>query len=312
MNTDIRRAFEKYLAEVRRRKPSTIEVYCHEVGSFFKWRAENAQEGPIEEIQQGRLEDYLNACRNRGNSFKALAGKRSALLAFFDYAVWAHIRPDNPGAGIELPGTENDLNAVFSRDDVLRLFNACDVKKEVGLRDSVMLALAAFAGLGSGDISRLRIEQIEDKGNRVDIAIAPIKGKLRRVPLWPAPSLLIKDMVISRLAQGARKGDTLLVSHRGNRLAARDLARILKVIAKRAKMRRPQLTILMLRNTCVVSCRSVRGFDAAKIKARMGWRSTSPLNTHVFREREVLQRYRSLEGYWIDFERWLRNAHHAG
>lgn len=305
MNIDVK-VFGKHLAEVRRLKPSSIRRYRAEVETFFRWTAEIGQEDSIEQISRELVEKYLDACRSRRNGAQTLQNKLSALTVFFDFATWSRIRTDNPCVGIEPFRPENDLAASFSRSDVLRLFQHCNMTEAAGLRDTALLVLGAFCGLGSGEISRLSVDHLKDDGKTVEVSVVKPKGENRTIRIWETASIPLRRLLTARLVQGACKGDPLLASHRRNRLPASELDRLLKDIAARAGMRRPQLTITMLKNAHVEALRSVQGYDASKIKARMGWRSFTPLERHVLIQKQSAQKHASLETYWFEVSKWIK------
>jgi site-specific recombinase XerD len=306
------KTFEKHLSTVKGLKPSSIRRYSAEVAAFFKWGAENGWDGCVEEMRRERIEGYLKSCLNRGNGTQTLRNKLVAVQNFSDFLVYSHIITNDPTAGIDRPEPKNDLTASFSREDVLRLFRECDLTTEIGLRNATLLALAAFAGLGSGEISRLCVEHVKVDGKNVEIIVVKVNGENRTIRLWEAPSILIQKFLTARLGRGARKGEAFLTSHRGKRLAASDLDHLIKDLSARAKMRRPQITITMLRHAHITSLRSVQGYDPAKIAARMGWRSLHPIGRHLFWQKKINPKYLSLEGYWFEFTKWIRNSHRAG
>ena len=310
MNIDLN-LFGKYLSAVKRLKPSSIKRYRAEVSTFFKWGAENGWDGCLEDIQQERIEAYLSAGRTRGNGAQTLRNKLVAIQNFSDFLMYSHIITNDPTAGIDRPEPKNDLTASFGREDVLRLLSGCNITTEIGLRNATLLVLSAFGGLGSGEISRLCLEHFTDDGKSIEVTVVKMKGENRTIRFWESPSIVLRRYLSARLRQGDHKGGAFLVSHRGNRLAASDLDYLIKDLAARAKIRRPQITITMLRNAYIISLRSVQGYGAAKIADQMGWRSLNPIDRHLFSQKQIVPKYLSLEAYWFEFTKWIRNPRYA-
>jgi site-specific recombinase XerD len=302
--------FEQHLQELYSLRASSIKNYQARVLEFFNFRAEHAQDGPVHEIKGEDVKTYLEDCGKRGNGNQCRAMKLTVLRRFFQYLVFIKIIVQDPTEDLCRPASQNDLMHSFTRDEVLLLFEKCDIS-EKGLRDKVFLVMGAFAGLRVGEIVRFNVEQVQDDGKEIDLGVAKDKkGENRIVRLWSAPSTIVRALLAARLAQGARKGDPLLVSYlksgrpRGNRrLTACSCDRLLKGLAERANIQRAVIKTDMLRVTHILSLHHIRGYDTARITERMGWKIIGSQARYfpLVRREDIHHEYESLDDYWSAF-----------
>jgi len=308
--------FEKHLRVLRGLQASSTGRYRAHVGEFFKWRAGNAQDGPLSSITLRDIESYMTWCFYRGNGNQARRTKLVALQSFFRYAVYAGILAADPTKDIPRPRADKTMMHTFTREEVLRLFAQIDITREKGLRDAVVLIFAAFAGFRISEIIHFNLDHITDDGKDLDLhVIKTKKGENRTVYLWKSPSRFVRRLLSARLAdRDARGSDPLFVSYhrnglpRGNRrITAPVLDRLLKELAQRAGIRKPAIKMHMLRATSANTLQSVRGYTLPAIMERMGWKDLSTAGRYLVHRERIHHEYKSLHEYWFDFTKiWTK------
>lgn len=93
------------------------------------------------------------------------------------------------------------LPAFISQEDVQRLLDAPDIGTRMGLRDRAMLLLMARLGLRAGDVTSMRLADIDWQG-----ATITVTGKGRRESRLPLPQD-VGDAILSWLSDGRPASD---------------------------------------------------------------------------------------------------------
>lgn len=310
--------FERQMRQQEGLSGLTVASYCTKAKDFLRWLAENrpagggegretADEG-LQSITRQDVEAYLEHCFVIGNKNQTRLTKLTALRKLFRYLVYENIVPEDITARIPRPKIRKGLVQKFTQADILSLFSAVDISTEKGLRDTVILILGAFCGLRISEIIKLNTNDIIDAGGSVDINIVNTKhGANRVVYLWKSPSLFIFQWLTIRLSQGARPSDPFLVAYRKGdtptqiRPTQVGVGRLIKKYATIANIRKPAVTMHMLRATHASDLRHVRGYDVFTIADRLGHKDITTTGRYVPVRDRISKEYPSLASYWHDF-----------
>jgi len=300
--------FNKHLLVARGLAPSSAKAYCRHVTEFFSWRAGNAIDGPV---TRRDIESYLNWCFTRGNGNTTRTTKTVALQNYFRFLVYSDIQSDDPTAALPRTRTTKSFMLTFSTAEILRMFAQCDITTEKGTRDASFLILGAFAGFRVSEITGFRIEQLQDDGKEITLVIPRTKrGAGRSVYLWKAPGMIIRELLIQRIAAGARTGDPILVGFyrgdkpRGNhRLSSKALDTLIKTLCRKAGIRKPAVRCHMLRATHANDLQHVRGYTLPSIMERLGWVNLETAARYLVHRERIHKEHKSLHEYWMDFGR---------
>lgn len=294
---------------------ATTEAYCSKVIEFQLW-AKEKDLIDIQEITRQDVEKYLEWCFYRGNSNSTRVTKLIAIQRFFRYLTYEEIIPKDITIEIPRPRVRRNFIQKFTKEDILKFFSALNITTEKGLRDVIILILAAFAGLRLGEIVKLRLYDIMDHGKSVDICIPEAIGKQqssRQVYLWKAPSLFVQQWIATRLSHGAKAEDPLIISYRsggrgrgggkptGRRMLACNVDSFIKNLAGKAGVRKPAIKMHMFRATHASDLRQIYGYDIAAIAERLGHKNISTTDRYLPARGRVQKIYPSLHVYWLDF-----------
>lgn len=319
--------FEQHLRVLWGLQPSSTGRYRAHVAEFFTWRRENDIHTPFAAAESRELqlevEDYLTWCYRKGNSNTTRLAKLTAIQNYFRYLMHNRELAADPTADIPKPPADSSGMLTFTRPEVLRMFGTIDITLEKGLRDTVFLILGAFAGFRVSEITKFNIEDVIDDGEQIDLDIPKTKKKAHRtVWIWKAPGAFIRQLVLARLAQGAKTGDPLLVSYKkngtpresasdhpgaGRRLTTCSCDRLLKKLAIRAGIRKAAVKTHMLRATHANDLQLIRGYGLPQILERMGWKHLSTAERYLVRRERIHRTYNNLHEYWIEFTKiWTK------
>lgn len=331
--------FERHLRILQALSDKSIQSYRAKVEEFFNWKKNNIPPVSSQEIthpvpsghpsQEGiaftrqDIEAYLEYCYYKGNGNQTRFTKLIALQKYFRYLVYERIIKEDVTAMIPRPKVSRKFVQKFSKDDVLGFFRVVNITTEKGLRDIVILILAAFCGLRVNEIIELSMNDIIDDGKSLDINVIDSKHNSNRVVyLWKAPSLFVRQWLSIRLTQGAKAGDPFLVSYwksgkfRGDgtrRLTSVAIGKIVKRYAKMANIRKARVHIHMFRATHASDLRYIRGYDIAAIAQRLGHKHISSTDRYLPSRERIHREYRSLAEYWQEFTNlWTRKEDKGG
>jgi site-specific recombinase XerD len=133
----------------------------------------------------------------------------------------------------------------------------------------------------------------------------------RRVILWKVPGSFIRRYLMIRISQRARGSDPFLVSYnwskpKGRRLTSAAIDRLIKNLAKGAKIRKAEIHAHMFRATHANDLQQIRGYTLPAIMERLGWLDLSTAGRYLVRRERVHREYSSLHEYWKEFSRIWR------
>lgn len=313
--------FGRHLLVLQALSDMTIQSYQAKISDFFAWYEKksldaDANNNSLPEISRKDIEAYLEYCFYKGNGNQTRFTKLIALKKYFRYLVYEGVMKEDITALIPSPKLSRKFVQKFSTEDVLAFFRAVNVATEKGLRDAVILILAAFCGFRVSEITSLNLNDIIDDGKSLDINVIDSKHNSNRVVyLWKAPSLFVRQWLTVRIAQNARACDPFLVSYRksdkvkgtGKRLTSVSVNKLVKKYADMANIRKPRVHVHMFRATHASDLRSIEGYDIPAIAERLGHKHISSTDRYFPSRGRIHRKYRSLAAYWQGFTNlWAR------
>ena len=160
----------------------TVEAYHREVGNWIKWC--EARDSAPEKAQRFHLEAFREEMKRRGLAIPTRAHKLSIIRRFYESAIYAGLREDNPAgrvwAGKDLSSPEDKLN-VLSEGALLALVDSLPDEGLSGLRDRLVVALMAAHGLRRVEIHRLNHENVDGDLKSLQPGSLLVDGKGHRV-----------------------------------------------------------------------------------------------------------------------------------
>lgn len=104
---------------------------------------------------QEELSDYQQSLSRNGMATSTIARRVSALRQFYRFELEDGLRENNPAAQITAPQTARKLPDALTRDEVVRLLDACDGDTDRDIRDLCLIELIYSAGLRASEICAL-------------------------------------------------------------------------------------------------------------------------------------------------------------
>ncbi|RYG63875.1 hypothetical protein EON80_20335 [bacterium] len=258
--SDIHTAFARFLrVDVANGDATqdTIDSYYREVATWVRW-CESKKIEPSS-ARRYHIEAYREELKERGLCVSTRAHKLSIIRRFYESAVHAGLRKDNPAlrvrAGKDLTLPEDKIRALSERS-LAALVQSLPAHGLAGRRDRAVVALMAAHGLRRIEIHRLDHESIRGDLSSSEPGFLTVDGKghkIRRVHLrpdtWATLSLYIGEKQIAHYpTEGA-----LFVGHgnngRGERLSRVSINAIVDKYLNAAHLKRIGVSCHALRHT---------------------------------------------------------------
>jgi len=308
MITDHIPDFERHVKVHGGLQDSTTCIYTAKIRQFGTWLVAESRSCDPAHITPRDVEDFLEYCFYCGNSNETRLTKLVAIRKFMRYMLYKGLISEDPTAHIPKPKIKKRFIQKFTQVEIMRIFSAIDLRTEKGFRDFVILMVAAFAGPRIDEIISLRFEDVtEDRKSLLNLNFIGKFEKERQVYLWKIPSDILRIWLSIRLTHRAKASDPLFVSYcrgsclKGHRLTHSAVDAMLKARAVAAGVRKPKISMHMLRATHASDLRHIHGYDTPAIAERLGHESIATTDRYMPSRERIHRIYPSLAAYWEDF-----------
>lgn len=156
--------------------PASQQWYRNRLGAFFTWAGEQGIDA-VEGITAPLVRRYLDY-RRPGLSSHTLHGHARAIKAFLNWAVFEGLLDEVVPKRIALPKREQKVIAVFTDDQLDRLFAACEQP-----RDAAILAVLLDTGVRAAELCSLTLDNTHFTPEGAYLLIRGKGRKEREVPL---------------------------------------------------------------------------------------------------------------------------------
>ncbi|WP_018755220.1 tyrosine-type recombinase/integrase [Paenibacillus terrigena] len=253
VNIDLFAEKEKYLytKRIEKRAPKTIDAYRQVLDQFTKWYAESEHSEINSEVMREYIH-YLSFEKKRwddhptsptgvkGLSTRTINNVIRNLKIFFNYLVSERIILNSPMDSVKYQLEEKDTFEVFTDQDVITLLNAPNRRVYTGLRDYVMMLVLVDTGLRIKELTGLLISDIDFKLNQIVVRAEIAKTKMTRVA--PISKITAKELEKLISYMNVEDNDYLWLTQFGERYFGDTFGKMLKLYAKRAKLKGPRVS----------------------------------------------------------------------
>ena len=296
--------FEQYLPRIKGSSGQTVKAYRDTVRLFLPFAAQY-HSLKISSLKVNHLSpalilaflDYLelerhNKATTRNQRLAAL--KSLAKMIRFLY-------PEKRGLAqriLDIPQkrTQKPFVGFLYPEEILKVFQAVDLKKKEGFRDSAILHLLHDSGARASEIATLNLDSF-DSHNKT-LAILGKANRYRLIALWPKTTELIKNYITNyRPDPKPLYRHRLFINQRGKELTRHGIYHLCKkylclaLPAKRLKTIHP---VHSFRHSCAVNMLA-SGESLSDIKNRLGHENiqstTVYLQLDLTRRREVQKKF---------------------
>jgi integrase/recombinase XerC len=229
---DAIRAFMTFLAVERQASPETIRSYRSDLQQLttFLIQAQPVPKRPrsleIGGVTTDSLRAYLHWLDRRGEKASSLARKLACLRSFYRFHVREGTVAKNPAEDIRSPKLPKTLPRVLTKDDANALMEFPKGVAPLSLRDRAILETLYSTGARVSEAVGLNLGDL----NQAD-GLVHLRGKGRKERIVPIGDVALHAIQAYRhslkhTAERARAAMPLFLNHRGGRLTARSVARL--------------------------------------------------------------------------------------
>jgi site-specific recombinase XerD len=182
--------------------------------------------------------------------------KLSIIRRFYDAAVKAELRPDNPAASVkggkDMTPPEEKMKAL-TRGALIRLAETIPNNTITGVRDRLIIALMAVHGLRRVEVVRLDHKHLQDEDGVVSLQIHGKGNKIRSIFLRQDTYTTLQTYLKAKRMAGHPEEGALFISFsnrtRGSRISRRSLNDIVDQYLDAASLKKTGVSCHALRHT---------------------------------------------------------------
>ncbi|MFH1744255.1 MAG: tyrosine-type recombinase/integrase [bacterium] len=159
--------YARWMESERGFAPATIDWRCRHLRNFLRWY--EAKKRSISFVKIEDIDAFLTACGKKGWSRRTVVGSASALRTFFRFAGMRGWCSPSIAEAIQGPRlfSQENLPSGPAWEDVKRLIASMDTNRPSDIRDRAMIMLFAIYGLRAGEVSKLLLDDIDWKNDRM-------------------------------------------------------------------------------------------------------------------------------------------------
>jgi len=231
---DAIRAFVTFLEIERGASRETIRGYRSDLRQFLSYagtlRPSTAPALTPEEVDPLTIRGYLAWLDRKKEKKTSLARKLAALRSFFRFMTREGLAGQNPAAEVRTPKLPQYLPRVLTKDDANALMEFPEGDDLSARRDRAILETLYSTGARVSELVGMNVDDL----NRSD-GLVRLRGKGRKERIVPIGTVALEalreyDELLSRHEERAQP---VFFNHRGGRLTARSVERIVEKYSRR-------------------------------------------------------------------------------
>lgn len=215
-------SFLDYLEDIRRYSKNTLKAYKLDIQQFITF---HNQYYSNKNIERNEIRDFITLTFKTSGKSTTISRKIYSIKSFFKYLVKSNIIESNPADQLILPKIQHSLPKILSQEEITFFLTHFPVSTFFDLRDFAIFELLYATGLRISELCSIDMKNINLKSGLIRVIG---KGKKERViPIHSQAIEQLKKYIVERNNKFSIKNDPLFINHRGTRLSARSIERIL-------------------------------------------------------------------------------------
>jgi len=221
---------------------NTVTAYRDDIESFVAFLTQDYFNLSRDMLDLGRVDHlavraYLAHLSRRKLARSSIARHLSALRSFFRFLVREGRVESNPARAVATPKKEKYLPAVLQPADLTILLEQPDVSTPLGVRDLAWLELLYASGLRVSELVGVDLDDLDPRQRLLKVRGKGAKERI--VPFGSKAAEAIAAWMKERVNILSPDGDddALFLNHRGGRLTARSVARLLDKYVRAASLK---------------------------------------------------------------------------
>jgi integrase/recombinase XerD len=286
------RDFLNYLTVEAGLSQNTVLAYGRDLKGFLEYSGSKSLK-QLKQITPTLVQNYIVTLSKKNRAESSVKRSLTAIKMFLRFGTLTGLVKGDFTSVFEGPKLWQRLPVICSKQQVVNLLNAPDVKEPFYFRDRAMLELLYATGMRASELASLKVSNLN-----FDVGYLRCIGKgskERIIPVGKTAIAVVRDY-LSRLRPalaGPYSGDFLLLSRTGRAMSRIEIWRLVRKYALRAGMPR-NLTVHTLRH-CFATHLLAGGADLRSVQEMLGHAdiATTQIYTHVDQERlrEIHRKY---------------------
>ena len=160
---------------------NTIEAYKNDIIEFENFiHTEKMAKDLVSIRNKNTPRNYVSYLAKSGISSNSIHRKVSSLNSFYNFLVKEEIVENNYFLNLELPKVPKRLPSIIKEEEIMMLFEVCNLNDKLGYRDYCILGCLYGCGMRVSELCNLKIKDIDfierqirilGKGNKERIVI---------------------------------------------------------------------------------------------------------------------------------------------
>lgn len=271
---------------------NTVQSYERDLKAYISYIDKVEQVQTICDVKRVHILQFFVYLKSQGKSAKTIARHTSSIRSFHHFLMRERRCDKDPTEHLETPKSEKTLPKVLNIDEVEQLLQAADLSKASGYRDRAMMEVLYATGMRVSELIGLNVEDVN-----LEMGFIRCIGKgnkERIIPIGKVASEILQTYIRQTRNQFRRETtNALFLNQQGKRLTRQGFWKILKALAKKAKIEK-ELTPHTLRHSFATHLVE-NGADLRSVQEMLGHAdiSTTQIYTHVStkRIREVYSQF---------------------
>lgn len=146
----------------------TQRAYRTDLKRFFSHVADDPSEFDVENVDSGKIQDFLRTMRADNLSYATRRRRLSAIRAFYDWLQEENLVSRHPARtmDIQLRNTDDsaDTPRFLEKNELEGLISAAGKSPTSGIRDQGLILVILYAALRRGEAAALNIEHVRPLG----------------------------------------------------------------------------------------------------------------------------------------------------
>lgn len=288
---DIDDAIEKFLEAKKRERRSvrTIKTYREELARFRKWFVSNS----ADKFDKETLESYIsyltfdkrrwddhptNPTNGAGLSSRTINNTIRILRVFSNYLVGEKMISESPAQTVRYQTEEEKEFECFSPEQVNAILKVPNRKTYTGFRDYVVMLVLYDTGLRIGELTALRVYDLDFASQQIIVRGEVSKTKrLRTIPLAKKTAEELHHLVEFC---GLDRDDYVWLTQFGERMKGDNFAKMLKRYGEKANVTGVRVSPHTFRHTFAVHY-LMNGGDPFSLQKFLGHTSMDMVSVYM-------------------------------
>ena len=206
--------------------PNTVSAYQRDVRLFVEWVDRHGVQAPTQVTKQ-HIRSYVAFLTTSKLARRSISRKKAALARYFGWLSRNRKVKVDPTVGVKTPSDKGRLPKVLTAEQLCALLehHPQEHPRWRHLRDDAVVEMLYGSGLRVSELCSLDVDSIDAR--RGIVRVMGKGSKERQVPVSKPAVDAVRDWVKLRHEVSVDDELALFLNHRGKRITARDVRRLI-------------------------------------------------------------------------------------